>query len=489
MQLMRLFKGTFIYGLGQIFSRTITFFLLPLYTAYLLPEDYGVFGSLAIIGMMMNGVFTLGFGGSLARKYWTLESEDERGALIWSSYAVLLLNIGLWNTVAYIFSDRLSLVLFGVPDYHSLVRITFLGTSLSASLYPLLTYLRLKEKAVLAISIYVNEVLIAVLATVYFVVEKGWGVEGLVKGGFLAQCCTTVLTLGIAFKMIPFGFQFRHLKELISVGYPFIFGLFGYYVLQSSSRYFLNHFIDLKAVGLFCVGLYFTRPIEMAVSSFLTAWPPFFTSYLNRQEEAKVLFGKVFSYYLIGMSILIAPLFTMAKVLTHFMLQANYWETWSILGLVALAQSLWGIYIISAAPFIFFKKSLWQMAIELTAGVICIGANCLFIPFFGIKGAAVGMLMGFLSAAGMGIFASRGLLKIEYEKRRIFLVLLGFFVVSALSFIPLAFDSNYLLLMGLSTGCFYIYVWMIVLASDEKGFLISKAKDYFNRKDPEIVSS
>lgn len=489
MLLGRLFKGTFIYGFGQILSRTITFLLLPLYTAYLAPEDYGIFGSLAIIGMMMNGVFTLGFGGSLPRKYWALTSEGERETLIWSSYVILFLNCACWNLLAFIFSKQISLFLFEDAQYSSLVFLTFLGTSLTASLYPLLTYFRLKERAVLAISIYVNEVLMAVIATVYFVVGRGLGVEGLVLGGVCAQSCTCVLTLGLAFKMIPFGFRLKHLDELFKVGYPFIFGLFGYYILQASSRYFLNHFADLRAVGIFCMGLYFARPIEMAVGSFLTAWPPFFTPYLNQLDEAKATFGKVFSYYLIGMGVLLAPLFTLAQFLTHLMLQPAYWEASSVIGLIAFSQSLWGMYIVSVSPLTLFKQSWLQMCIELLAGTICVLANCLFIPMFGILGAAFGMLVGFLSVVLMGIAMGRRFLKIEYERKRICLVILGFLSVVGVSFIPLPFGVSYMILMCFSTLCFYAYLWIACLTADEKLQLLLKFKNYVKMKDLKIVKS
>jgi len=489
MQLSRLFRGTFIYGLGQILSRVVTFFLLPLYTAYLSPEDYGVFGSLAIIGMMMNGLFTLGFGGSLARKYWTLECEQERGALIWTSFAVLILNISFWNTIAYVFSSALSIALFNVPDYQIYVFFVFFGTSLSSAIYPLLTYFRLKEKAVLAISIYMNEVLIAVLGTVYFVVFKEKGVEGLVLGGVIAQCCSFMLTLALAFRMIPRGFHLKYLSELLEVGYPFIFGLFGYFLLQSSSRYLLHWFVDLNAVGLFCIGIYFSRPIEMAVSSFITAWPPFFTSYLHRQEEAKILFGKIFTYYLIGMSVLIVPLFMLAKGITYFMLHPSFYDSWAIIGFLGLAQSLWGAYIISAAPFLFFKKSLRQVSIELVAGAVCIGMNLLLIPFFGKIGAALATLTGFMAALCLSITFSRHLLSIQYEKKRIAKILIGFVAVTACSFAPLELSLNSMILMGVLTGLYYFYLWSVVLTTDEKQELWVGLKRKISNKTYETVNS
>src|SRR5690242_795812 len=100
--LPRLLSGTFIYGGGALLSRMITFLLLPLTTSYLTPEDYGVIGTLAIASQILNGLFTLGFGVSLGRCYWSLEDNGERHGLIWTSFAVLLINILFWISLGMI---------------------------------------------------------------------------------------------------------------------------------------------------------------------------------------------------------------------------------------------------------------------------------------------------------------------------------------------------------------------------------------------------
>ncbi|WP_059360448.1 lipopolysaccharide biosynthesis protein [Parachlamydia acanthamoebae] len=476
MHLSRLFRGTFIYGLGQFLARAVTFFLLPLYTSYLSPADYGVFGSLAVLGMMMNGLLTLGFGGSLTRTYWTLEKEEDKGALIWTGFLTLLFNACLWDSFAYLFSDQLSIWLFGVSDYAWPVFLSFFGISLSATLYPLLSYFRIREKAVLSITLYLSEVFVSIGATLFFVVFKGDGALGLVKGALSAQAWAFFITFSVALRQIPLGVHVKYLRELILVGYPFILGLFGYFLLQSSARYILHLYTDLKVVGLFCVGLYFARPVELAVNSFNTAWQPFFSSYLYQQEEAKVLFGKVMSYYLMGMCLLIAPLFTMAKALTYYMLHPAYHQTWSTIGLLGVSQSLWGAYVISAAPFLFHKKSIWRVSVETLAGLVCVGMNFALIPSLGKEGGALATFFGFVAVIVLSIWATRRLLKVQYEVGRLLKMLCGFCVTAIASFIPIDFGLQYLSLMFFVTFLYYAFLWKICLTLDEKTLIISKIR-------------
>lgn len=49
-ELARLAKGTLIYGLGGVLNRFIGFLLLPLFTSYLTPAEYGIAAILDMVG-------------------------------------------------------------------------------------------------------------------------------------------------------------------------------------------------------------------------------------------------------------------------------------------------------------------------------------------------------------------------------------------------------------------------------------------------------
>ena len=69
-------KNTAILTIGKICSQAITFFLLPLYTAYLSREDYGIVDFVATIVALLFPILNLQMEQALFR-YMVVSREDK----------------------------------------------------------------------------------------------------------------------------------------------------------------------------------------------------------------------------------------------------------------------------------------------------------------------------------------------------------------------------------------------------------------------------
>ena len=77
-----LWKHSAVYGLGQVLGRLSSFLMLPVYTSYLHPADYGVIALLDFIG----GIFGLLVGarmGQAVTRYHFEEKDDEGRNRVW----------------------------------------------------------------------------------------------------------------------------------------------------------------------------------------------------------------------------------------------------------------------------------------------------------------------------------------------------------------------------------------------------------------------
>ena len=70
-----------IYGLGTVVSRLVAFILLPLYTRYLTPTDYGVLETIDISSGIIGIVVTVGIARSLSRFYYEFDDEKKETEL------------------------------------------------------------------------------------------------------------------------------------------------------------------------------------------------------------------------------------------------------------------------------------------------------------------------------------------------------------------------------------------------------------------------
>lgn len=474
--LKRLGKSTFIYSSGQMLSRMITFFLLPITTSYLTPKDFGVIGSLAILTQFVNGLFSLGFGVSLSRAYWSTEDRKEKDGIIWTGFFTLLLNCASWIGCAYLFSPYLSYLFLGVYDYPSLIVISLSTVALSCAILPFSSYLRMEEKAFTVVALSLVEVGLTVSLSLYLVVAKQWGVYGVFVGGLLAQVVNFCLMVATCARKLQFTFALHRLREIFKVGFPYIFSLGGYFLMQSSARYFLQTFQSLDEVGLFFMAFNFGRILELVVTGFISAWPPFFTSFINKQEEAIILFGKVLSYYSMGLCALAACFFAFAKLVVTFWINPAFSEIWLYVGPLSLIPMLWGMYGISATGIIFRKKSGTQVLMETFSGLLCVGLNIALIPFFSKAGAAAATLLSFAFLNALSFYINQSLLPVRYEIPRLIKIFIGLFGVAICSYLPV---DNLLPYMGVTLSAlalYFFFLWEGCLESSEKEALLSKLR-------------
>src|SRR4030043_1224729 len=75
-----------IYGLGTVVSQIVAFLLLPLYTRYLTPSDYGVMSTIEVSVGIIGLVVTIGITRSLARFYYESEKQAEGNKVLSTAY-------------------------------------------------------------------------------------------------------------------------------------------------------------------------------------------------------------------------------------------------------------------------------------------------------------------------------------------------------------------------------------------------------------------
>ncbi|MGB7978227.1 MAG: oligosaccharide flippase family protein [Chlamydiales bacterium] len=463
----RLLQDLFIYSGGQVLSRLITFLLLPLTTAYLTPADYGVISTLSLIVPFLVGLYTLGAAAPCARLYHDVKTEGERREIIWTAFSGLTINAAIWTSLAALFSSQISLLLFQSSLYSPLVILIFVSTALTHMTVPLISSLRMKEKAPLIAAVALFETLLSVALTLYFIIFLKIGVLGIVLSWILSQLASFLATLFICLKFFRFKVGWKYVPQMLQLGLPYAITLIGYPLLQSASRAVMQFFLDMNEVGLFYMGSNFARCIELPVIAFINAWVPFYASFANRQEEGIPLFRKVLSYYVLALCALCALFFAAARPVVCLILHANFHSIWTVVGILSLAQGCWGIYHIFIVGLFFNKKALWQLYVELSAGAVSVLINCALIPLLNKEGAAIATLISFAFLAGITYLLSQRLLPIQYEWNRIIKICAGLIPVIGTSFLPLPLYFH-MAVSGCLVLLYYAFLWKFCLTRPDK---------------------
>jgi len=417
--LKRLAKGTVIYGIGGMLQRFMGLLLLPLFTRELTPEDYGVVALVLLVGIAMSGLLTLGTGNSMGLLYFREQDGAKRPTIIWTNILLMTGNGLLLYVLIFLLAPGLSGLMFQTDRYADLIRLALLGSVLTSIADPWLAYLRMEEKAKRYVIITLVSSALTIAFSVCFVLVLHAGVAGLILAGTLAQGLMLIVIWAAVGRKLRFGIDRRLFGPLIRIGFPSIFGLFAFLLIDYADRQMIERMLDLTQLGIYSIGYSFGIVMSLAMGAFAVAWTPFFMSYAQKREEAQQVFARVLTYYVIGFSCLTVLFFFVAKPVVLIMTAPVFHEAYLVIGLVAAGHAFKGCYLI-ILPGIYFAEKLYrQSMVEWIAAFINIVLNLWLIPIYGIVGAAIATFVSYSSLPVLAWLVSRHYLAVDYQWKRL----------------------------------------------------------------------
>ena len=416
---------TLIYGLGNYGIKIIGFLLIPLYTRYLSPEDYGV---MALISMYTQALFVLmniGQRVTLFRVYYERDTEEHRERVVAASLWIVLLVAIPISSLPLGFSTEISEWLTGTGAWWLLVAIGT-GTVLAKILLRMpFSIMRAGDQSKrYAIWSLLRNGLATGLA-LGFVAVLHMGATGVILSQFVGEFIMCLLLIGTTLRMLRSGFRWGDIKEQLVFGLPLVPAGIAAFALDLADRWFLRTYHNVEDVGIYSLGYRFGEIITFVVTAFQLSWPQFLFSH-RKEPNAPQLYSQMTSYYLAILAFLWLGLAAFSPELIAIMAPPTYAAATAIVPIVALAMCLDGVtFMINIGP-PFFKRTILRTYTICTAAVINLGLNFLLIPKYGAIGAAWATFFGFLVQAIMTFILSRRLYPVAYEWTR-----LGIVVASA----------------------------------------------------------
>lgn len=434
-RLSSLFKGTAIYGVGQTLNRMVALLMLPLFTAYLSPEDFGVISLLGMLSFLVTPLFGLGFGASMGIVYFEGSCETRKARTVWTALAILATSSAIMLSLATLFAEPISNLLFNTPQYGREIILVVGTAALNGILIqPLQSRLQFEERASLFTVLSTVSALLVIALNALFVVRMGMGVNGWLIGGAIGAAISFCAFLLVVVRSTTFTLDSTVARKLIRLGLPMMPSFAFLLVMQHSGRYMLQWEKGLAEVGIYTIGYNFGMVVALAVGAFTTAWYSFFNSFVDRQSEGAQVFSKVMTYYIFLSGIIGLLFFAGAKPVVLLFTQHAFHAAYGVIGMVALSQCLSGVFSVLLPGCYFAQEVHVVNIVQGLATVALLLANMLLIPRYGIYGAAGGMLFGFLvmPLAQLWINHRRNYLRIKYETRRIGLFVIMFILFTVL---------------------------------------------------------
>jgi O-antigen/teichoic acid export membrane protein len=421
----RLARDALTYGSGQVLSRFIGVLLLPIFTRYLTPEDYGISGILGVVTFFVTPLFALGIATAMGLMYFDRDDPTAKEATVWTAFSLLVASAAVLLLVAVILRESLGALLLPGdnrgydPTY--LVLVALSTAALVIVTQPLLVALQLEAKAKTFVAVTLGSSLLTIALSVLLVVGLHRGIQGMLEGSLIAQAATLVAAVPLTLGRTRYRLQAHRARELLRLGIPLVPAFLVMFVMQQVSKIVIQADMGLAAVGTYTVGANLGLFLALPVGGFTTAWFPYFMSYVDRQDEAETLFGRILTYYVLAFGSLSLLFFIAARPAVMILTQERFHQAFVVVGPSAAAQFLLGVHSILLAGMYFAKQVKYQAVIQGAAAGITLALNVVLIATMGIAGAAVALMIGFLSMVVIQYWwnVRRGYLRVRYESRRL----------------------------------------------------------------------
>lgn len=455
----KIIKNTTLYTIGNIVPQAAGFFLLPIYTRFLTPADYGIVSSMQVLNTILAIIFTLAVERSVYRLYWDYKTEKEKKDYLGSIVVALGCIATIVLALLFLFKDFVGLIYKSIPFYPFYVYAILTAYFSVFGLVPKI-YLQLQQKAGSFVILSIMQFVANTAFILWFIVGLKAGAEGMLKGQMIGSGIMLPVFLFIGFKIINFTVKPSILKESLKFSLPMIPTLLSAWVLNLSDRIFIERYFSLADVGIYSLGYKIAGLVLILSGAFNLAYNPVFYKLANSDDQLMAR-KKLFSYnntYVMVILLMCFLISLFSKEVIVILLDARYIEAYKIVPIIALA------YFISQAGGLMNlsiyqeKKTVAIMMIAIFGAVLNIGLNFLLVPVLGAYGAAYATVLSFAGMTIIEYWYARKCYFIDYDWNKMIMGLLVVVpVVSTVYFIDInIYLSLFVKLFIIACGLLYL---------------------------------
>src|ERR687891_1207594 len=112
-RLKELLRHSALYGLGNLVARLVSVALLPLYTRYLTPADYGLIETLVALAAVLTALVAQAMKSAFFRFYFDSAEEERRRRVVLTAFWYVMAAATAVLAFGVVFAGEVSRVLFG----------------------------------------------------------------------------------------------------------------------------------------------------------------------------------------------------------------------------------------------------------------------------------------------------------------------------------------------------------------------------------------
>lgn len=411
-------KHSAIYAAGTMLRRLTGFVMLPIYTQYLTPADYGTVALLTMAIDIVSVLVGLRISQALFRYYVMADGRAEKNEIVSTVLFTVIIGSSIGVAFLYSISALLSYAIFGSYDFVKELQLFSFTILLNAIMTSCLSYLRACRMPVLFVSISAMYLALQVIFNIIFVVVMELHVIGVIYSAL----CSGVLMAAflLIYTLAKVGIKYSRVvaKKVIMFTLPLMVAALGGFCVVYMDKYFLRVFSGLSDVGLYTLALRLSSIVTLVFEAFNMAWGVEQFEVVKRDDSRKI-FEQVFRYLSAVLFIVGAGVALFSQDILWLMAAPSFAGAGSIVPILVLA-----VIIVAFSNFNNFGIQLAERTRHLAESTwlkasVALVCYLLLIPVLGVYGAAIGFLIGNLVELRWNYIYSKKLYDMELQWKSI----------------------------------------------------------------------
>lgn len=382
----RLLKNTGIIAIGNLSTKAISFFLLPLYTAILSTHEYGVIDYIITLSMFCVPCISFLMDEAIFRFLIDCKNKEEKSVMISNSFIMVFIGIVAFLVIIYPILNYIKyeytwyLILFVISD--------IIATMISALLRGI------GRTDAFAVYNFISST-IQISLNVIFIAVFYWGIEGMLSAMIIGRVVATFVYI-ICLKLWQYidlkKINIPKIKEMLKYAIPLIPNRVSWLIINLSSRLVIMNIMTSGALGIYAISSKFANLMDMIYGFFYQSWKESSARVLQSNDRDD-FYNLVYKYLKSFMYSIVLLITSFMPIVFKFLIADTYLEAILYVPILLLATYFSNISGFYGGIFTAYKDTKIMGTSTIVAALINLVLMFIIIKFWGLYAVAISALI------------------------------------------------------------------------------------------------
>ena len=412
----KIFNNSLLYSIGTVFSKAVSFFLVPIYTYNVSDADYGVATTITMFVSTFGIVIMLSLRAALIR-FYNEYGEKEKQEFVGTVTGFVAINALVICTLLFLLRDFYTTILFKEISFYPLV---FLGiVSLGAEgIY--LVYQSILQAKQDGRQYSINSILYLIVYAVLVIIFV-WALQMGAVGIILSNCITNILFAAggvivmVRSRVMSISWNSKMLSRSLKYSLPILPHNLSNNVSAYAIKLIINNYIGYVLSGMYSLAAQFSTIISLVQSSINLAFRPWFIEQMEKKEEGRIQIKYMSVMIMAVYSFVAVQISLFCKEIILIMAEKSYAESWKMVPFFVVVQLIAFIYYSHVQALMYnVKMSKFTMVCSMSGLAVNVITALLLVGRFNIYGVLIANFVSQSVLATLTVIMSRKAEKVDF---------------------------------------------------------------------------